>query len=169
MINTAIITLSDRAYRGEREDLTGPELKRFIENNKDYSVKEEVLIPDECEKLRDILIDMCDNKKYDFIVTNGGTGLSKRDITPETTLSIIDREVPGISEYMRMKSSAITKRAVLSRGICGIRKESLIINLPGSPKGALENIESIIDIIPHAIDTIKGNVSDCGKCIKNDR
>jgi molybdenum cofactor synthesis domain-containing protein len=159
-----IITLSDKGSRGEREDLTGKKLIEFLKGQGNYLVKEYVMIPDDKEILKNELIKFSDNG-IDLILTNGGTGFSKRDITPEATKEVIEREIPGISEYIRMKSCEITKRAMLSRAISGIRKNTIIINLPGSPKGAIESIEFVIDILPHGIDILRGDASECA----NDR
>lgn len=162
MYNVAIITLSDKGSKGEREDLTGKKLTEFIESQDNYVVKDYVMIPDDKEKLKNELIRLCDNN-IDLILTNGGTGFSKRDITPEATKDVIEREIPGISEYIRMESSKIIKRAILSRAVCGIRKNTIIINLPGSPKGAIESIEFVIDVLGHGIDILRGDASECAK------
>ncbi|MEG2787789.1 MAG: MogA/MoaB family molybdenum cofactor biosynthesis protein [Romboutsia sp.] len=165
MFNVAIITLSDKGYNGQREDITGKKLTAFINNEKDYEVKYYNMIPDDKTMLKEEIIKLCDLNNIDLILTNGGTGFSKRDITPEATKEIIEREIPGISEYIRMKSSEIVKRAILSRGVSGIRKNTVIINLPGSPKGAIESIEFIIDVIGHGIEILKGEAVECA----NDR
>ena len=132
-----------------------------IEKNDKYKVVKYDLIKDDKEMLKSILIDICDNNIVDLVLTNGGTGFSKRDITPEATKEVIEKEIPGISEYMRMKSCEITKKAMLSRGISGIRKNSIIINLPGSPKGAIENLSFVIDILEHGIEILKGEAREC--------
>lgn len=163
MFNVAIITLSDKGSTGEREDITGKKLTEFIENQESYSVKYYNMIPDDKERLKDEIIRLCDSNKIDLILTNGGTGFSKRDITPEATKEVIEKEIPGISEYIRMKSSEIVKRAILSRAVSGIRKNTIIINLPGSPKGAIESIEFVIDILGHGIDILKGDATECAK------
>lgn len=163
MFNVAIITLSDKGSVGEREDITGKKLNEFIENQESYSVGYYNMIPDDKEKLKDEIIRLCDSNKVDLILTNGGTGFAKRDITPEATKEVIEKEIPGISEYIRMKSSEIVKRAILSRGVSGIRKNTIIINLPGSPKGAIESIEFVIDILGHGIDILKGDATECAK------
>lgn len=165
MFNVAIITLSDKGSKGQREDITGEKLTSFINNEKDYEVKYYNMIPDDKDMLKEEIIKLCDSNNIDLILTNGGTGFSKRDITPEATKEVIEREIPGISEYIRMKSSEIVKRAILSRGISGIRKNTVIINLPGSPKGAIESIEFVIDVIGHGIEILKGEAVECA----NDR
>ncbi|CEH35075.1 MogA/MoaB family molybdenum cofactor biosynthesis protein [Romboutsia lituseburensis] len=161
MYTVAIITLSDKGYEGQREDLTGPKIKEYIEETNRYNVVSYRLLKDDSQMLQEELIKICDNEIADLILTNGGTGFSKRDITPEATKLIIEKEIPGISEYMRMKSSEITKKAILSRGVSGIRKNSLIINLPGSPKGAIENLSFVMDTLDHGIDILKGQATEC--------
>lgn len=166
MFKVAIITLSDKGYEGDREDITGKKLQEYVESTGLYEVVRYTLIKDDKDMLANELIDICDNNQADLVLTNGGTGFSKRDVTPEGTKAVIEREVPGISEYMRMKSSEITKKAILSRGISGIRKSTIIINLPGSPKGAIENLSFVIDTIDHGIDILKGEASECATPIK---
>lgn len=161
MFTVAIITLSDKGYEGQREDLTGPKIKEYIEGTNRYKVVSYKLLKDDSKILQEELRKICDNEIADLILTNGGTGFSKRDITPEATKLIIEKEIPGISEYMRMKSSEITKKAILSRGVSGIRKNSLIINLPGSPKGAIENLSFVIDTLDHGIEILKGQATEC--------
>ena len=160
---TAVITVSDKGFAGKREDITGAELKKMINAHENYEIVITEIVPDErfviAEKLREIT----DNGKADLIITNGGTGFSVRDVTPEATLDVIEREARGIAEYMRMQSMNITKRAMLSRGICGIRKQTIILNLPGSPKGACENLGFVIDTLIHALDIVKGNTFECAR------
>ncbi len=167
MFKVAIITLSDKGYEGQREDLTGPKLKEYVQNNELYKVVSYTLIKDDSEMLQNELIRICDNNIADLVLTNGGTGFSKRDITPEATKAILEKEIPGISEYMRMKSSEITKKAILSRGVSGIRNNSIIINLPGSPKGAIENLSFVIDSLDHGIEILKGEATECATNVKN--
>jgi molybdenum cofactor synthesis domain-containing protein len=167
MFKVAIITLSDKGYEGKREDLTGPKLKEYVQNNELYKVVSYTLIKDDSEMLQNELIRICDNNIADLVLTNGGTGFSKRDITPEATKAILEKEIPGISEYMRMKSSEITKKAILSRGVSGIRNNSIIINLPGSPKGAIENLSFVIDSLDHGIEILKGEATECATNLKN--
>jgi len=167
MFKVAIITLSDKGYEGQREDLTGPKLKEYIQNNESYKVVSYTLIKDDSEMLQNELIRICDNNIADLVLTNGGTGFSKRDITPEATKAILEKEIPGISEYMRMKSSEITKKAILSRGVSGIRNNSIIINLPGSPKGAIENLSFVIDSLDHGIEILKGKATECATNVEN--
>ncbi len=157
MITVAIITMSDKGSRGEREDLSGPEIKEMIKGIGD--VRHYEVIPDEKELIKEKLIDY--SMKVDVIITTGGTGLSPRDVTPEATLEVIDREVPGIAEAMRAEGLKKTPRAMLSRAVAGVRGKALIINLPGSPKAIREGLEVIVDVIPHAVEKIKGSLKDC--------
>lgn len=166
MIKVGIITLSDKGFIGERVDITGDKLKEMILNHKDYEFIYYNLLPDTKEIIERELKELCDNKVVDLILTNGGTGFSKRDVTPEATLDIIEKNAPGISEYMRMKSFEITPKAMLSRGVSGIREETLIINLPGSPKGATENFSFVIDSLKHGIEILKGSATECATPIK---
>ncbi|SCI16059.1 Molybdopterin adenylyltransferase [uncultured Clostridium sp.] len=167
MLKVAIITLSDKGYEGKREDITGEKIKEYIEDTGLYKVVHYTLIKDDKDMLANELIDICDNNKADLVLTNGGTGFSKRDITPEGTKEVVEREIPGISEYMRMMSSHITKKAILSRGVSGIRKNTIIINLPGSPKGAIENLSFVIDELGHGIEILRGDASECATTIKD--
>lgn len=159
MYNAIVITVSDRCYKGEREDLAGPAVKSLLESN-GYKVSELILVPDEELLIKQALTE-CVNNEYSLIITTGGTGFSKRDITPECTKAIIERETPGISEYMRYKSSEITNRAVLSRGVSGIKNKSLIVNLPGSPKAATENLGFVINALEHGLKMLLSKSSDC--------
>ncbi len=158
-IKIGIITVSDRSSRGEREDLSGPGLKKWCDKM-NYTVAEELIIPDEFDIIRNSLIELSD-RGLDLILTTGGTGFAPRDRTPEATKSVIEKEAPGFAEVMRMRSLQITPHAMLSRAVSGIRKKTLIINLPGSPKGALENIEFVEKAIPHALKLLRNEVKDC--------
>ena len=160
MYKVAVVTLSDKGYAGQRVDITGQKLTEYVENCGKFKVIDYTLIKDDKEMLKDVLIKLSDSN-IDLILTNGGTGFSKRDITPEATKDVIEKEIPGISEYMRMKSSEITKKAILSRGLSGIRKNSIIINLPGSPKGAIENLGFVIDVLGHGIEILRGEATEC--------
>ncbi len=162
MYRCSVITLSDRSYAKERVDQSGPILVDYMEEH-GFSVVHTCILPDDENQLMDVLSTCCDEETVDIILTTGGTGLSPRDRTPEATEQIIHRKVPGISEYMRAKSMEITPRGMLSRGITGIRHNTLIVNLPGSPKAARECLSFIIDILPHALSTMKGQVIDCGR------
>ncbi len=159
LITIAIITVSDRSSRGERGDLSGPEIKNWA-SAKGYNVISEVIVPDEQDKIKEKLIEFSD-AGCDLILTTGGTGFAQRDVTPEATKAVIEREAPGFAEAMRAKSLSITPHAMLSRAASGIRKQSIIINLPGSPKAVLENLEVIQEAIPHAVRLLKGKVKDC--------
>ncbi len=160
MIKTAILTMSDKGSRGERIDGTGPALIKELEG-KDFIISFYKMISDEKQEIENQLIYLCDELKVDLILTNGGTGFSQRDVTPEATQNVIEKYVPGIGEAMRMKSLAITPKAMLSRSIAGIRGKTLIINLPGSPKAAVENLGFILPAIPHGIDILTGEASEC--------
>ncbi len=160
-LTLAIVTISDRSSRGERKDLTGPELKRFLEA-KGAKIIYMSVIPDEKEIIRAELMDLCDREDPpEIILTAGGTGLGPRDVTPEATREILEKEIPGIPEAMRAKSLSITPAAMLSRAVSGVRKRTLIINLPGSPKGARENLEAIVPALPHAMEIIRRKITDC--------
>jgi len=163
-IKIGIITVSDRSSRGEREDLSGPEIKKWCDKM-GYTVSEELIIPDEVEIIRNSLIELSD-KSYDLVLTTGGTGFAPRDVTPEATRAVIEREAPGFAEVMRMRSLQVTPHAMLSRAVSGIRGKTLIINLPGSPKGARENLEFIESAIPHALKLLRNEVKDCAEELK---
>jgi molybdopterin adenylyltransferase len=162
MIKVGILTISDKGSRGEREDLSGKVIEEVIRKI-NGEVKYYQIIPDEKDIIQEELIKTVDKLHLDLILTTGGTGLGKRDVTPEATLAIIEKEIPGISEIIRSESFKKTNRAILSRGVAGIRKESLIINLPGSPKGVRESLEIILDALPHGIEILKGQVTECGR------
>ena len=157
----AVITVSDRGSRGEREDGSGPEIAGMVEAM-GMEIVDRRIIPDEKEMIRQVLMDMSDRADVDLILTTGGTGVSPRDVTPDATLEVIDREIPGMAEAMRRQSSTVTAHAMISRAVAGIRGRTLIINLPGSPKGARENLAVLIPSLPHAIEKIKGDERDCG-------
>lgn len=163
MYKVAIVTISDKGSRGEREDITGVELKNMIDNHKNYKTVLQTIIPDEKIIIVNKLNEIIEKNEVDLILTNGGTGFSQRDVTPEATLSVIEKEARGIAEYMRMQSMNITKRAMLSRGVCGIKNETIILNLPGSPKGACENLEFVIDTLVHGLDILKGSATECAR------
>lgn len=160
MITVAVLTLSDKGSRGEREDLSGPLIEDMLKRI-DAEVKFYEILPDEKETLIEKLIKY--SEKADLIFTTGGTGLSPRDVTPEATLEVIDRQIPGIAEAMRAEGLKKTNRAMLSRAVAGVKGRSLIINLPGSPKAVKENLAVILDVIAHAIEKIKGDTSECAR------
>ena len=157
-----IITLSDKGSRGERVDTSGPKASEILREH-GFEIIEEILLPDEMAQIKKELIRLSDSRQVDLIITTGGTGLSPRDCTPEATLAVADRNVPGIAEAIRAGSMTITKRAMLSRGVSVTRKKTLIINLPGSKKAVEESLSFIIDQLPHGLDTLRGNTQDCGR------
>ncbi len=162
MIKIGILTISDKGSRGEREDLSEKVIEEVIRKI-NGEVKYYQIIPDEKDIIQAELIKAVDKLHLDLILTTGGTGLGKRDVTPEATLAIIEKEVLGISEIIRSESFKKTNRAILSRGVAGIRKESLIINLPGSPKGVRESLEIVLEALPHGIEILKGQATECGR------
>jgi len=159
MFKLGIITISDKASGGKRPDKSGPLIKESFAHLDGKVVRYEV-IPDEKELIAKKLAQWADEGTMDIILTTGGTGLAPRDVTPEATLSVVDKEVPGLAEMMRAKSFAITPNAMLSRAVTGMRKECLIINLPGSPKAVAECLEVIMPVLSHAVDVIQGRVPE---------
>ena len=157
-----IITLSDKGASGLREDKSGPAIKKILEADGHFRVEEQVLLSDDKAGLEKELVRLCDEKKLNLILTTGGTGLSPRDNAPEATLAVADRQVPGIAEYMRAKSFEITPKAMLSRGASVIRRQTLIINLPGSPKAVRENLGFIMPALGHGLDIMLGLDGECG-------
>lgn len=162
MYKVGIITASDKGSRGEREDLSAQVIREEVAKM-NGEVVEYVIIPDEQNLIQDKLIEFADEKKLDLVLTTGGTGFSPRDVTPEATIAVIERLVPGIPELVRMESYKITPRAILSRATAGIRKQTLIINLPGSPKAVRENLGWILPSLPHGLDILKGTASECAR------
>lgn len=160
MICAGIITVSDKGSQGKRDDLSGPAIAEMLAGTA-IEVKHTIIIPDETDKIKEAIIDFADVKELDLILTNGGTGVSPRDLTPDATLQVIDKEIPGMAEAMRQKSMQITPHAMISRAVAGIRGKSLIINLPGSPKGAKENLAVVLPALKHAIEKIKGDDAEC--------
>lgn len=159
--SVGIITLSDRASKGEYEDLTGPALEKYVSENLKTSFIRKEIIPDDTKKLELTLKDFADTQMLDLIITNGSTGIAPRDIAPDITMEVIEKRLPGFEEAMRAESFKITATAIVSRAVCGTRKNSLIINLPGSPKGAVENLSVIMPAIEHTIKKLQGDKSDC--------
>lgn len=157
-IHFGILIISDRSSIGERPDSTGPALMQRIEDQ-GWVVESLEIIPDELMEIRNKLMDWADTDGYDVILTSGGTGFSKRDVTPEATRAVLEKEAPGIAEAMRKASLEVTHHAMLSRAIAGIRGKTLIVNLPGSPKGAVENLAVIIPVIPHGVQLLQEDSS----------
>jgi molybdenum cofactor synthesis domain-containing protein len=160
VIRAGVITVSDKGSRGEREDLSGQEILKMLQGI-GAAVEAATIIPDETDRIKETLIVYADEKKLDLILTTGGTGVSPRDLTPDATLEIIDKEVPGMAEAMRRESAAVTPHAMISRAVAGIRGRCLIINLPGSPKGVRENLAVVLPALKHAVEKIKGDDRDC--------
>ena len=161
MRRAAILTISDKGSRGEREDLSGPMLREIL-NKAGFSIAKAEVLPDDQQLLEQELRHLADESRLDLVVTTGGTGVSPQDVTPDATLAVIDREVPGMAEAMRLSSLAKTPHAMLSRAVVGVRGQTLIINLPGSLKGARENMQVLLPALDHALDKIQGDPSDCG-------
>ena len=154
IIRFGLLTLSDRSSRGDREDSSGPALARLIQDE-GWSVAKQQILPDEESAIRAVLTEWSDGGGLDIILTTGGTGFSLRDVTPEATKAVIQREAPGLTEVMRAESLKKTPHAMLSRAIAGIRGRTLIINLPGSPKGAVENLQTILPVLSHAVQLLQ--------------
>jgi len=156
----AVITVSDKGARGERKDESGPAIREMVK-----SLGEVVsyhVVPDDLEIIKEVLVKLSDMEKVHLILTTGGTGLSPRDNTPEATLAVIEREVPGLAEAMRIESFKKTNRAMLSRAVAGVRQGTLIVNLPGSVKAVRECLEVILPILPHGLEILSGTGSECG-------
>jgi len=157
-----ILTLSDRGARGEREDLSGPAIREVLASGP-YRVERYDVIPDDRDRIASTLIAWADGGELDLILTTGGTGVAPRDVAPEATRDVIDREVPGMAEAMRWASLQKTPHAMISRAVVGIRGTVLVVNLPGSPKAARENLEVLLPALPHAIEKIQGDPSECAQ------
>lgn len=162
MYTVGILTASDKGSKGEREDKSGAVIREIIEKN-GYSVKSYRIVADEQNLLEEAMIEMADYDKVNLILTTGGTGFSMRDRTPEATIAVCDRMAPGIPEAIRAYSLKITNRAMLSRAVAGIRNQTLIINMPGSPKAVKESLDCILDAISHGIDILAGEASECAR------
>lgn len=162
MYQVGIVTLSDKGAKGERQDLSGSKIQELLPKDK-YEVISYTMLPDDREKIRRELIRLSDEVKCDLILTTGGTGFSPRDITPEATMDVAERNAPGIAEGLRACSMQFTKRAMLGRGVSVIRKGTLIINLPGSVKAVTESMEFLIGNIEHGLDILMQTDSECGR------
>ena len=156
-----VVTISDKGSKGERQDTSGPRLREMLERN--YDVGEVLIVPDEIDLIAETIRTQIDQQGFDLVVTTGGTGVGPRDVTPEATRAVIEKDLPGFSEAMRMESYRITPFALISRAICGIRGQSIIINLPGSPKAAAECLAFVYDALPHALEKVKGDPSECAQ------
>jgi len=159
MLNVGVLTISDKGAQGQRCDESGKVIKDTLSHANSHIIKYEV-IPDETETISHKLAEWADEGDVDVIITTGGTGLSQRDVTPEATLSVTDKVVPGIVEAMRIKTLSKTPMAMLSRAAAGVRGKCLVINLPGSPRAVVECLEVILPVIPHAVEIIKGEVTE---------
>ncbi|WP_136795816.1 MogA/MoaB family molybdenum cofactor biosynthesis protein [Desulfosediminicola ganghwensis] len=157
----AVVTMSDKGSRGERVDTSGSHIKETL-LEEGYTFEDYAMIPDSIPVIVDTLKKIADTQRVALLVTTGGTGVAPTDVTPEAMLQVIEKEVPGIAEYMRLESLKKTPHAALSRGKVGIRGTTLIVNLPGSLKAVRENLETILPILPHALEKIRGDEGDCG-------
>jgi len=160
-MRAGVLIVSDKGSSGERADKSGPAAKEVLSQLNFEIVKYEI-VPDEADAISSKLVEWCDKGNLELILTSGGTGLSSRDVTPEATLKVLDKTIPGLTEAMRIESMKKKPEAILSRAVAGSRGRCLIINLPGSPRAVRECLEVILPVLPHALDVINGNVSECG-------
>jgi molybdenum cofactor synthesis domain-containing protein len=160
MKRAGVLTLSDKGSEGLRQDLSGPIIIEILKGL-GISVEVSAIIPDDLTLIKERLTSWCDKQSLDLIITTGGTGLSPRDVTPDATLAVIDKRVPGMEEVMRLESLKKTPHAMISRAVVGVRKHTLIVNIPGSPKAARECLESIAPALPHALDKLGGDMREC--------
>lgn len=161
-IRAGIVTVSDRGAMGRREDVSGKVAEEVL-RGAGIEVLMRELVPDEVERIQEVLLRGCEELGLDLIVTTGGTGVSPRDVTPEATRGLIEKELPGFSEAMRMEGFKRTPHAIISRGICGVRGKTLIVNLPGSPKAVKEGLEVILPAIPHTLEKVRGEEGECAR------
>ena len=154
-MRVGVLTISDRSSRGERPDASGPGIEAFARDRLAAEVAASAVIPDDLATIRDTLRAWCDDRDLDLVLTTGGTGFAPRDVTPEATRAVIEREAPGLAEAMRAASLRVTPHAMLSRAVCGIRGRTLIVNLPGSPKAVLENLDTLAPALPHAVQVLR--------------
>jgi molybdopterin adenylyltransferase len=162
-IRAAVVTVSDKGHAGEREDASGPVLRDLLRDELAADVAEPHLVPDEQPMIEALLIRLADEEGYDLILTTGGTGLAPRDRTPEATRAVVDRLAPGFAEAMRAASLSLTPHAMLSRAVAGVRRCTLIINMPGSPKACRENFAVVARALPHAVETVRGEAFECAR------
>lgn len=158
--NVVIITCSDKGSRGERVDKSGPAIAEMLKEA--YNIKNILVVPDEIDIIADAIKKQIDKNEIDLIITTGGTGLTSRDVTPEATKMVIEKDLPGFAEIMRLESYKITPHGIISRALCGIRGQSIVINLPGSPKAAIECLSFVLPALPHALSKLKDDATDCG-------
>jgi len=161
MFKTGILIMSDKGSRGEREDLSGPEIQAML--GEQFSIDHYEILPDEEDLIRKKLIYLCDERRLNLILTSGGTGFSRRDVTPDATLAVLEKITPGIPEAIRYSGLQNTPKAMLSRAVAGIRGDTLIINLPGSIKGVRESLEAILPALAHGLEIIAGSAAECGQ------
>jgi molybdopterin adenylyltransferase len=154
-ISVGVLTVSDRCFRGEAEDASGPLISKLVIERLPAEVRQEAIVPDEQDSIRRVLTEWCDEQDLDLVLTTGGTGFAPRDVTPEATEGIIEREAPGLAEAMRREGAKATPHAMLSRAVAGIRGQTLIVNLPGSTKAVREGLEVIFPALPHAIEILR--------------
>ena len=168
MIRFAVLTISDKGFQGKREDLSGRAIEEMLGEGP-YELLAYRIVPDEREIIAQALRQLADEERADLVLTTGGTGLSPRDVTPEATRDVVEREVPGVAEAMRAESFKKTPFGMLSRGVVGLRGKTLIVNLPGSPKAVRENLAVILPVLSHAIEKTQGDLSECGGSIQMEK